>query len=122
MKLLRSLHEELKKAKFDQQQFDSVVFNYLLNEEDHSLFNLVSSVKKLRPLTAFKIIDIYLDEVYQPTVEELIKEGHHTVFEFNDVTYRFSAMLEGSPVFTRLGSLDVIQPPFKLSDKVKRCF
>lgn len=122
MKNLKLLLDELRKSRSDRQLIDSLLFDYLLNEEDHSAFNLVSSIRKINTSTIIKIIDSYLDDVYLPTVQEIIKDGQYSLFEFEGATYRLSAIVDGSPMFTKLGSIDVIKPPFTLNDRVKRCF
>lgn len=63
-----------------------------------------------------------LKSVELKTVEQIIKDGKQCVFEYNDETYMLSAIHDGVPLFTILGSLDIIEPPFSLNDKVKRAF
>ena len=119
---MKKLLEDLKKARYDRQSIDLVIMDYLLIEDDNNSFSLVSSIRKLNTAIIIKIIDIYLEETYQPTVEEILKEGKVSLFEFNDVSYRLSAIVDGSPIFTLLTSADSINPPFNLSDRVKRCY
>lgn len=122
MMKLKLLLEELKKARHDKKAVDSLIQGYIESEDDANFIGLVNSLMLVNTLTMVKIIDIYLDELYRPTVEEVIKGGRYSMFEFDNETFTFSAIVDNSPVFSKLGSVEAIVPPFKLSDRVRRCF
>jgi hypothetical protein len=67
------------------------------------------------------MISLYIDNTGVLTVGDMIK-SIGTLFEINDVTYQCAGMFNGSPMFRKIGSEDLIIPDFKLDDKVRRIF
>lgn len=83
---------------------------------------LVILVKDLRWSSIAIILNLYIDGKDSTTVNDIVNENDSCVFEFNHDSYQYLGKEDGVAKFKKLGSPDIIKPPFELTDKVTRIF
>lgn len=121
MSSLRKLQTNLKRALNDEEK-SALIYNYLLDETNQKHVSFIESIRDLGLTPVKMLVDIYADETECSTIEDLISSGRHIMFEWSNELYFFAGIENGVAKFTKGTNPEIINPPFALTDKVKRLF
>ena len=117
---LRQLLKQLKESRYQPEVFKHHINDYIYSK--HEKHDFVLSVSNLEPFSIIKMIEAYSRENSRVTVQDIIDDGAEVMFEFDNETYIIVGKENDQVKFRKIGSLEIIDPPFKMDDTVKRLF
>lgn len=112
---------ELQK-KLSQEKNTSELISEYVNGDDreaHRVF--VSSISGMDVSQIKLMVSLYIDNSGIITVSDMVKSVG-TLFEINNETYQCAGKFNGSPMFRKIGSDELIVPDFSMEDPVRRIF
>ena len=121
MENLKKLRNELRRNQVHPSIQALLVKTYLETNSDKEA-QFVGLIKDMRLPALLRMIDTYIDEMDFVTVEDLIKSQDMCIFEWQHETYQLAGVENGVAKFRKLGSAEIVTPPFGPSDRITRIF
>jgi hypothetical protein len=119
MKALRQLRTEIVR---NPENKKAIISQFLNDYPSLDECALVAIIQDLKWSAIVSILHLYIEEKESRSVYDIVVNNDASLFDFEGETYQYLGKEDGVAKFKKLGSPDIIKPPFELTDKVTRIF